>query len=336
MKYRFLWVSSCCGCFKPETAYESESDRAPHTPQQELNLTTVQSGPENQQMCQDSSSDEQPSLVLTAFSAYFQLTVAGRSEEMGLVRYQSGAEYRGECEKGERHGEGEMRWSSDTWYRGCWRDGMPAGKGMMQIRPGVRFEGEWTNCFYSPTVAKPTLLASFDQWLYAVDDGYGTFHSVWLWFETQRGHLPQIRPQPPSNPFDLFPYITDLTASVTEYLSVMDDCWAKAGEGSVMCGKFLQLRYCSQLYSGCHDSKKADGIGRLVLKPGLKYEGEWVNGQRKGFGVYYWPNGKVMAGFWQEGKQHGPCLLQEPGKERELAVWESGRKVRILELDRSL
>lgn len=337
MKLRFLWVSSFCTCLKAETTHEPENFKVQRTPPQELSVTIVQSSPEKQSMCQANNA-ELP-IVHTAFSPYFQLKVAAVSGEMGpqgLVRYQSGAEYRGGWDGGERNGEGEMRWSADTWYKGFWRDGMPADYGTMQIRPGVKFEGEWTRRFYTPVIAKPVLLASFDQWLHAVDDGYGICYSVWLWYELQRGLLLQVLPEPPTNPTHLLTYVTDLTASVAEYLAIMDSCWKQVETDSHTCGEFLKMQFGSQLYTGCHNDKKPNGIGRLQLAPGCKYEGEWVNGERSGFGTYSWPSGKVVSGFWREGKPHGPCLTLDPKKDRELAVWGNGMKIQVVEIGESL
>jgi hypothetical protein len=41
-------------------------------------------------------------------------------------------------------------------------------------------------------------------------------------------------------------------------------------------------------------------------KNGEKYEGEWVNGQRDGYGTYYNRKGGRYEGCWRNGKRGTP------------------------------
>lgn len=327
MKLIFLWARSLCSCLNAEEHQEPESLEVSANLPRDIDATRVFSGPERPD---DNTSESNIIEHTSVFDRYFLLEVTGNMLPEGIIRYKCDAEYRGDWRDGARNGEGEMRWSSDAWYRGTWEDDMPTGHGVMQVRPGVKFEGQWKERAYAPKYSKPTMLGSFEQWLQAVSDGYGIFYSVWLWFEIQRGHLPRIRIQPPTSPSDLTLYIADLTDSLQEYMSVMDLCWGSAGPEVQLAGQFMKLKQQQQLYTGCHSAGKPNGLGRLEMNPGCKYEGEWVMGERKGFGVYQWPNGKVMQGFWLGGKPHGPCLFKDVKKEDELAVWELGRKVTVL------
>lgn len=45
-----------------------------------------------------------------------------------------------------------------------------------------------------------------------------------------------------------------------------------------------------------------DGLGRYVWADLKKYEGQYLNDKKNGFGVYSWPDGRVYRGYWKEGK----------------------------------
>lgn len=334
MKLTFLWARSLCGCLKSEDNQEPEVLGVSNNFPRDADATRVFSSPERQQMMypEDKSTSENNIIERTSvFNHYFLLETAGNMlASDGVIRYKCGAEYRGDWRNGARNGEGEMRWSSDAWYRGTWEDDMPSGHGVMQVRPGVKFDGQWNERMYAPIHSKPMMLGSFDQWVQAVSDGYGIFYSVWLWFEIQRGHLPCIRIQPPTSPSEITLYLSDLADSIQEYMSAMDMCWQSAGPWAQITGQFIKIKLDQQLYIGCHSAGKPNGLGRLELSPGCKYEGEWVMGDRRGFGVYQWPNGKVMQGFWQGGKPHGICLLKDTKNGDEIAEWENGKKAKVL------
>ena len=39
------------------------------------------------------------------------------------------------------------------------------------------------------------------------------------------------------------------------------------------------------------------------------YEGEYLNDNKHGFGIYTWADGKQYIGEWYEGKQHGNVYI---------------------------
>ena len=45
--------------------------------------------------------------------------------------------------------------------------------------------------------------------------------------------------------------------------------------------------------------------GVYFWKDGRKYEGEYKNDKKEGFGKYYWTDGRRYEGQWRNGKQHG-------------------------------
>lgn len=47
------------------------------------------------------------------------------------------------------------------------------------------------------------------------------------------------------------------------------------------------------------------GFHRDMQASGGKYEGEYKNDVKNGYGVYTYANGDVYEGQWQDGKKHG-------------------------------
>ena len=45
-----------------------------------------------------------------------------------------------------------------------------------------------------------------------------------------------------------------------------------------------------------------EGFGRYVFATGKAYEGQFSNDLKDGYGVFKWPDGRIYAGWWQEGK----------------------------------
>lgn len=45
--------------------------------------------------------------------------------------------------------------------------------------------------------------------------------------------------------------------------------------------------------------------GPVTLKNGATYQGQWLNGQRDGYGVQLWPDGSRYEGLWMGDKANG-------------------------------
>lgn len=41
------------------------------------------------------------------------------------------------------------------------------------------------------------------------------------------------------------------------------------------------------------------------LEGGILYQGQWVDGEKEGFGRQVWPDGSIYEGMWQKGMAHG-------------------------------
>ena len=43
---------------------------------------------------------------------------------------------------------------------------------------------------------------------------------------------------------------------------------------------------------------RMSGQGTLTFANGEKYDGEFLDGRRNGYGTYAWPDGRIAKGFW--------------------------------------
>ena len=58
-------------------------------------------------------------------------------------------------------------------------------------------------------------------------------------------------------------------------------------------------------------------------------EGEYKNDLREGFGIFYWPNGKIDKGIWKNGKQDGDADYYNPkNKTWKKGYWENGKRIK--------
>ena len=53
-------------------------------------------------------------------------------------------------------------------------------------------------------------------------------------------------------------------------------------------------------------------------------------GKREGIGKYYWNDGRIYIGFWENGKQHGLGKYIDNEKKEIFGIWINGRRNRWL------
>lgn len=61
-----------------------------------------------------------------------------------------------------------------------------------------------------------------------------------------------------------------------------------------------------------------------MFPDGRRYEGEYINDRRHGFGEYTDENGIIYRGEWQSGVQHGICYMILPNGTYKKALFENG------------
>jgi hypothetical protein len=89
------------------------------------------------------------------------------------------------------------------------------------------------------------------------------------------------------------------------------------GEGELTYAKAGTFYQAS--YNGNYKDDKKSGKGKLVWKDGSKYEGDFENGLRNGFGVYTYSkedDRDYYEGHWKDDKKSGKGKF----------VWKNGTK----------
>ena len=91
------------------------------------------------------------------------------------------------------------------------------------------------------------------------------------------------------------------------------------------------LKGGKRIYKGYVDKKgHKSGLGIEILTGmGSRYEGEYLNNEAHGFGIYYKGNENFYEGEWQNGKMHGEGIRHK-GKKNELrGRFENNKKVAV-------
>ena len=60
--------------------------------------------------------------------------------------------------------------------------------------------------------------------------------------------------------------------------------------------------------------------------PGNKYDGEWVDDVKEGYGVLTYVNGERYEGYWRNDKAHGKGTLTYSQGDRYIGDWAAGKK----------
>ena len=60
--------------------------------------------------------------------------------------------------------------------------------------------------------------------------------------------------------------------------------------------------------------------------PGNKYDGEWVDDVKEGYGVLTYVNGERYEGYWKNDKAHGKGTLTYSQGDRYIGDWAAGKK----------
>lgn len=80
------------------------------------------------------------------------------------------------------------------------------------------------------------------------------------------------------------------------------------------------------MYQGDWVDGKMYGTGCFTWSNGKRYEGEYVNNKKHGFGKFF-NHSKTYEGFWEYGKPHGKGKITK-GDEVVWMIWYHGRVVR--------
>lgn len=75
-------------------------------------------------------------------------------------------------------------------------------------------------------------------------------------------------------------------------------------------------------YEGPYTNDKQTGYGTKYYSNGV-YIGDFLDGQRHGYGVYTFENGSRYEGYWSNGKKHGQGTLYYSNGSYDFGTWEN-------------
>ena len=71
-----------------------------------------------------------------------------------------------------------------------------------------------------------------------------------------------------------------------------------------------------------------DGKGVFTWKDGRRYEGEYKEDKKDGFGIYI-AKGKKYEGGWKDGHQHGEGTISTAGNDEvKKGIWHEGKRIK--------
>ncbi|KAH0795963.1 MORN repeat protein [Histomonas meleagridis] len=77
-------------------------------------------------------------------------------------------------------------------------------------------------------------------------------------------------------------------------------------------------------YDGEFVEDQYQGYGVYTAIDGSVYKGEWKSGKMHGHGIYTWPDGSFFEGEWENGKMEGPGTYTDKDKNVWKGTWHEG------------
>lgn len=78
-------------------------------------------------------------------------------------------------------------------------------------------------------------------------------------------------------------------------------------------------------YAECISGDCINGQGIYSSEDGVKYTGQWKNGEMHGQGTYTYADGRIYAGLWKNGKLHGQSTYTAADGATFVGLWEEGK-----------
>ncbi len=75
-------------------------------------------------------------------------------------------------------------------------------------------------------------------------------------------------------------------------------------------------------YEGDWVNENANGKGIFYYLSGSKYDGDWLNGKMNGKGIYYYSNGNKYVGSWLSNKRNGEGIFYHSNGDRFVGEWK--------------
>lgn len=218
--------------------------------------------------------------------------------EYKQIRYDSGDVYEGETQNGKRHGKGKYTWADGDTYEGDWKDGKRCGRGKV-IQYGKSPSGE-TYMKYS-----------YDgEWLDSKEHGHGicvegdfgwekmdkVFEGEWVNGKRQGRFVWYFTNSKGGRYIDFYEdgNLIETCIPYDERIKTVDD--AK---------KFREAEKRARISAVKTDFRLAKQLDMNIVASVGYYDGDYMNGERNGYGECAYDNGDKYIGTWKDGAANG-------------------------------
>lgn len=246
----------------------------------------------------DSESSEQKEKQAISDAAKSQNEQPQSDINFKRVEYDGGDVYEGEILNGKRHGHGTYTWADGDTYEGDWRDGKRCGRGKL-IQYGKSPSGE-TYMKYS-----------YDgEWLDSKEHGHGIcVEGDFSWFKNDKvlegewvkgkrqGRFVWYLTNSKGGRYMDFYEDGDLIETCIPYderIKTVDD--AK---------KFREAEKRARISAVKTDFRLAKQLDMNIAASVGYYDGDYMNGERNGYGECAYDNGDKYIGTWKDGAANG-------------------------------
>ena len=229
------------------------------------------------------------------------LLESGPSKEICEIYFEDGTKYEGEIHQNKISGEGKYFFPSGATYEGSLLNGLRHGSGKYVSPEGITYEGEWKNGLKDGKgIMKRSDMTYEGEWKMGRISGKGKIK--WSNGNIYEGQFK---------------------------LNHID------GNGYMVWYDLLEK------YIGNWKNDKQNGLGMHIWyepKGELKemrnrYVGEWADGIREGYGVFFYSNGATYEGEWKNNMKHGFGIMKFEDGKNYIGRFEEDR---MLDIDNQL
>lgn len=223
----------------------------------------------------------------------------GKKEGYGKQVFPNGEKYEGQWHDGKKHGRGTYTWADGDTYEGDWKDGKRCGRGKV-IQYGK-----------VPATGETYVKRSYDgEWLDSKEHGHGicvegdfgmykndkVYEGEWVNGKHQGRFVWYLTNSKGGRYIDFYEdgNLIETCIPYDERIKTVDD--AK---------KFREAEKRARISAVKTDFRLAKRLDMDIVASVGYYDGDYMNGERNGYGECAYDNGDKYIGTWKDGAANG-------------------------------
>ena len=223
----------------------------------------------------------------------------GKKEGYGKQVFPNGEKYEGQWHDGKKHGRGTYTWADGDTYEGDWKDGKRCGRGKV-IQYGK-----------VPATGETYVKRSYDgEWLDSKEHGHGicvegdfgmykndkVYEGEWVNGKRQGRFVWYLTNSKGGRYMDFYEdgNLIETCIPYDERIKTVDD--AK---------KFREAEKRARISAVKTDFRLAKQLDMNIVASVGYYDGDYMNGERNGYGECAYDNGDKYIGTWKDGAANG-------------------------------